>query len=79
MLYFRDLYSILIKKPFTLTMNIILQSSLIFGGGGCCFYVFLFQVTPYAAVDNSPHSMPPHVLMNFRGFPPGCGNSVADF
>ena len=22
---------------------------------------------------------PPHVLMNFRGFPPGCGNSVADF
>ena len=23
--------------------------------------------------------MPPHVLMNFHGFPPGCGNSVADF
>ena len=23
--------------------------------------------------------MPPHVLMNFRGFPPGCGDSVADF
>ena len=23
--------------------------------------------------------MPPHVLMNFRGFPPGCGNSVANF
>ena len=22
---------------------------------------------------------PPHVLMNFRGFPPGCGDSVADF
>ena len=22
--------------------------------------------------------MPPHVLMNFRGFPPGCGDSVAD-
>ena len=22
--------------------------------------------------------MPPHVLMNFRDFPPGCGNSVAD-
>jgi len=20
--------------------------------------------------------MPPHVLMNFRGFPPGCGDSV---
>ena len=23
--------------------------------------------------------MPPHVLMNFRGFHPGCGDSVADF
>ena len=23
--------------------------------------------------------MPPHVLMNFHGFPPGCGDSVADF
>ena len=23
--------------------------------------------------------MPRHVLMNFRGFPPGCGDSVADF
>ena len=23
--------------------------------------------------------MPPHVLMNFCGFPPGCGYSVADF
>ena len=23
--------------------------------------------------------MPPHVLTNFRGFLPGCGDSVADF
>ena len=23
--------------------------------------------------------MPPHIPMNFRGFPPGCGDSVADF
>ena len=23
--------------------------------------------------------VPPHVLTNFRGFPPGCGDSVADF
>ena len=23
--------------------------------------------------------MPPHVLMNFRGFSPSCGDSVADF
>ena len=23
--------------------------------------------------------MPPHVLMKFRAFPPGCGDSVADF
>ena len=29
--------------------------------------------------EKSPHPMPPHVLMNFRGFPPGCGDSVADF
>ena len=26
-----------------------------------------------------PPPMSPHVLMNFRGFPPGCGDSVADF
>ena len=26
-----------------------------------------------------PPPKPPHVLMYFRGFPPGCGNSVADF
>ena len=26
-----------------------------------------------------PPPMPPHVLMNIRGFPPGCGDSVADF
>jgi hypothetical protein len=26
-----------------------------------------------------PPPMPPHVLMKFRGFPPGCGGSVADF
>ena len=25
------------------------------------------------------YPMPPHVLMNFRGFPPVCGDSVADF
>ena len=23
--------------------------------------------------------IPPHVLTNFRGFPPGCGDSAADF
>ena len=23
--------------------------------------------------------MPSYVLMNFRGFPPGCGDSIADF
>ena len=23
--------------------------------------------------------MPPHVLIELRGFPPGCGDSVADF
>ena len=27
----------------------------------------------------SPPPVPPHVLMNFRGFPPGCRDSVADF
>ena len=26
-----------------------------------------------------PPPMPPHVLTNFCGFPPGCGDSVADF
>jgi len=35
-------------------------------------------VTRSAYVFFSP-PMPPHVLMNFRGFAPGCGDSVADF
>jgi len=29
--------------------------------------------------SNNLPPMPPHVLMNFRGFPPGCADSVADF
>jgi hypothetical protein len=29
--------------------------------------------------EGPPPPIPPHVLMNFRGFPPGCGDSVADF
>ena len=33
------------------------------------FFLFFLSFSP----------MPPHVLMNFRGFPPGCGDSVADF
>ena len=33
----------------------------------------------YAVVFFFSFPMPPHVLMNFRGFPPGCGDSVADF
>jgi len=28
--------------------------------------------------DKKFFPMPPHVLMNFRSFPPGCGDSVAD-
>ena len=34
-------------------------------------------ISRYYSVYTPP--MPPHVLMNFRGFPPGCGDSVADF
>jgi hypothetical protein len=34
------------------------------------FFLFLFLFFP---------PVPPHVLMNFSGFPPGCGDSVADF
>ena len=30
-------------------------------------------------VNNVLSPVPPQVLMNFRGFPPGCGDSVADF
>ena len=37
--------------------------------GPLCVYIYIFPPPP----------MPPHVLMNFRGFPPGCGDSVADF
>jgi len=29
--------------------------------------------------SSPPHPMPSHVLVNFHGFPPGCGDSVADF
>ena len=30
-------------------------------------------------VKEDPPPLPTPVLMNFRGFPPGCGDSVADF
>ena len=36
------------------------------------YFIYLFYFFP-------PLPLPPHVLMNFRGFPPGCGDSVADF
>ena len=39
---------------------------------------FVQPIHIYTYIFFSP-PMPPHVLMNFRGFPPGCGNSVADF
>ena len=39
----------------------------------CILYLACF------AFKKSSSPMPPHVLMNFRGFPPGCGDSVADF
>ena len=32
-----------------------------------------------ATVKILPPPMSAHVFMNFRGFPPGCGDSVADF
>ena len=34
----------------------------------------LHQLLPYIFFP----PMPPHVLMNFRGFRPGCGDSVAE-
>ena len=33
----------------------------------------------YIYIYISPPPMPPHVLMNFCGFPPGCGDGVANF
>ena len=33
----------------------------------------------FASIILMSPPLPPHVLMNFRGFPPGCGDSVADF
>ena len=37
----------------------------------------------YLALQKNNFFLPPpiplHVLMNFRAFPPGCGDSVADF
>ena len=33
----------------------------------------------YHQLQNYFFPMPPHVLLNFRGFPAGCGDSVANF
>ena len=48
-------------------------------------YLFTEQSNKKTAIQPDPFfstnfflPMPPHVLMNFRGFPPGCGDSVAD-
>ena len=46
---------------------------------GTIFIFILFFYFIFSFLFNSPPQMPPHVLMNFRGFPPGCGDSVADF
>jgi hypothetical protein len=40
-----------------------------YGAPRCLNVIYIFFFFP----------MPPHVLMNFRGFPPGYGDSVADF
>ena len=45
----------------------------------------MFRNDDYDDDDNDNNNniffspVPPHVLMNFRGFPPGCGDSLADF
>jgi hypothetical protein len=40
-------------------------------------------IKPYMSLETLkivvPPPMPPHVLMNFVVFPPGCGESVTDF
>jgi hypothetical protein len=44
--------------------------------------VFVTEMCVFCEYDPNfhfPPQMPPHVLMNFRGFPPGCGDSVANF
>jgi len=46
-----------------------LGCSHIFEGLTSYVYIYIFFFSP----------MPPHVLMNFHGFPPGCGDNVADF
>ena len=40
---------------------------------------WIFPNTKKTGLIFFPPPLPPHVLMNFRGFPPGCGDSVADF
>jgi len=42
-------------------------------------YVAATKRQSYSLKEFPRPPMPPHVLMNFRGFPPGCGESVADF
>jgi hypothetical protein len=56
---------------------------------GEALYYFLYRnAKPVSGHRTSAHDhckrsppppMPPHVLTNIRGFPPGCGDSVADF
>ena len=41
-----------------------------------CEHIF---TTTHFSWPKTPPPMPSHVLTNFRGFPPGCGDSVADF
>ena len=46
------------------------------------FIIFLYMCRALLCSSSQgqfPPPMPPHVLMNFRGFPPGCGDSVANF
>ena len=54
------------------------QFGIIFGGNLFLFFKIQWGSTYYSEPNIFP-PMPPHVLMNFRGLPPGCRDSVADF
>ena len=45
----------------------------------CIGILKIFSVVTSKTTTGVFSPMPPHVRMNFRGFPPGCGDSVADF
>ena len=85
----RDVYLMLQTHTQNMYYLLLFHGNSGYANGPLCYFIRRLNVaclvcafiwdSAVALREKSPPPVPPHVLMNFRGFPPGCGDSVADF